>query len=93
MPFALDKPSRPEAHYSIAENRIMKVISQKQMKLAMERIAGLLKEDGADQTLTVQEWLDVVEVRPAQFRASAGALEILALLGFGNEIVRSEPVG
>ncbi|HXP59146.1 MAG TPA: hypothetical protein VN829_01575 [Dongiaceae bacterium] len=71
----------------------MKVISQKQMKLAMERIAGLLKEDGADQTLTVQEWLDVVEVRPAQFRTSAGALQILALLGFGNEIVRAEPVG
>jgi len=77
----------------IAENQIMKVISQKQMKLAMERIAGLLKEDGADQTLTVQEWLDVVEVRPAQFRTSAGALQILALLGFGNEIVRAEPVG
>ncbi len=71
----------------------MKVITQKQTKLAIEHIAALLKNDGANQTLTVQEWLDVAEVRPAQFRSSAGALEILGLLGFGDELVRAAPVG
>jgi hypothetical protein len=71
----------------------MKVITQKQTKLAMEHIAGLLQKDGANQTLTVQEWLDVAELRPAQFRSSAAGLEILGLLGFGGEVVRAEPAG
>ena len=69
----------------------MKVITQKQMKLAIEHIAGLLKKDGANETLTVQEWLDVAQVRPAQFPSSLPALEILELLGFGDELVRAEP--
>src|SRR5215813_8854874 len=38
--------------------RIMRLITGKQTKLAIERVAGLLKRDGAIQTLTVQEWLD-----------------------------------
>ena len=59
----------------------------------MEHIAGLLQKDGANQTLTVQEWLDVAELRPAQFQASAAGLEILGLLGFGGEVVRVEPAG
>lgn len=71
----------------------MKVITQKQMKLALERIAHLLKKDGANQTLTVQEWLDVAELRPAQFQSSVAALETMSLLGFGDEVVRAEPVG
>ena len=71
----------------------MKVISQKQTKLAIEHIAELLKKDGANQTLTVNEWLDVAEVRPAQFNSSAGALQVLGLLGFGDEIVPAQPVG
>ncbi|MGO9201414.1 MAG: hypothetical protein ACLQM8_12900 [Limisphaerales bacterium] len=71
----------------------MKVISQKQTKLAIEHIAELLKKDGANQTLTVYEWLDVAEVRPAQFNSSAGALQVLGLLGFGDEIVPAQPVG
>ncbi|HKI69327.1 MAG TPA: hypothetical protein VKA67_07055 [Verrucomicrobiae bacterium] len=65
----------------------MKIITQKQMKLAMEHLAGLLKKDGAVQTLTVQEWLDTAQFRPAQFTTSLGALEILGLLGFGDEMV------
>ena len=89
-PFVLDKASSKEAYYSIAENRIMKVISQKQMKLAMDRIAGLLKEDGANQTLTVQEWLDAAQFHPAQFPTALPALEILGLLGFGDEMVQPE---
>ena len=71
----------------------MKVITHKQLKLAMERVSGLLKEDGETQTLTVQEWLDVAESRPAQFAHSLPALEILGLLGFGDETVQPECVG
>jgi hypothetical protein len=71
----------------------MKVITQKQKGLAIEHIAGLLQKDGANQTLTVQEWLDVAELHPAQFGASAGALEVMGLLGFGDEVVRAEPAG
>ena len=65
----------------------MKVISQKQIRSAFERVAALLKEDGEAQTLTVQEWLDVAESRPAQFAHSLPALEILQLLGFGDQTV------
>jgi hypothetical protein len=65
----------------------MKVISQKQMRSAFERVAALLNEDGEMQTLTVQEWLDVAESRPAQFAHSLPALEILQLLGFGDTTV------
>ena len=65
----------------------MKVITHKQMKLAIEHVAGLLKQDGAVQTQTVQGWLDTAQFRPAQFPTSLGALEILGLLGFGDETV------
>jgi hypothetical protein len=71
----------------------MKVITHKQMKLAIEHLAGLLKKDGASQTLTVQEWLDAAQFRPAQFPSSLPALEILGLLGFGDELVRPETSG
>ena len=71
----------------------MKVITQKQMKLAIERVAGLLKEDGATQTMTVQEWLDIAQFRPAQFPCSLPALEILGLLGLGDEMVQAETFG
>jgi len=71
----------------------MKVITQKQTQLAIEHVAGLLNRDGANQTLTVQEWLDVAQFRPAQFVSSLPALEILGLLGFGNEVVRAEILG
>jgi hypothetical protein len=71
----------------------MKVISQKQMKLAIEHVAALLKNDGANQTLTVQEWLDVAQLRPGQFPTSLPALEVLQLLGFGDELVQAEPAG
>ena len=68
----------------------MKVISQKQIKAAFERVAALLNEDGEGQTLTVEEWLDVAESRPAQFAHSLPALEILKLLGFGDRTVSSK---
>ena len=71
----------------------MKIITQKQMKLAIDHVAILLKNDGAIQTLTVQEWLDAAEFRPAEFPSSLRALEILGLLGFGNEMVRPEALG
>ncbi len=71
----------------------MKVITQKQMKLAMEHVAELLKKDGETQTLTVQEWLDAAQFRPAQFASSLPALEILDLLGFGDVVVKAEPLG
>jgi hypothetical protein len=61
--------------------------------LAIERVAGLLKRDGAIQTLTVQEWLDSAQFRPAQFPSSLPALEILGLLGFGDELVQPESLG
>ena len=71
----------------------MKIITQKQMKLAIEHVAMLLKNDGSIQTLTVQEWLDAAEFRPAEFSSSLPALEILGLLGFGNELVQAETLG
>lgn len=72
---------------SHARNQSMKIITRKQMKLAIEHIAELLKQDGASQTLTVQEWLDAAEFRPAEFPSSLPALKILWLLGFGDELV------
>ena len=70
----------------------MKVITQKHMKLAIDHVAGLLKEDGENQTMTVQEWLDIAQFRPAQFARSLPALEILGLLGFGDQPVRAGTV-
>ena len=71
----------------------MKVLTQKQSKSAIEHVAGLLKEDGETQTMTVQEWLDIAQFRPAQFVRSLPALEILGLLGFGDVMVKAEPPG
>jgi len=71
----------------------MKVITQKQIRLAIEHAAALLKKDGANQTLTVQEWLDAAEFHPAQFPTALPALEILGLLGFGDELVRAKELG
>jgi hypothetical protein len=70
----------------------MKVITHKQMKLATEHLAELLKRDGA-QTLTVQEWLDAAQPTPGQFPSSLPALEVLGLLGFGDEVVQPETSG
>ena len=85
-------PSRKHAA-SIVRNQSMKVITKKQMELAIEHLAGLLKRDGASQTLTVQEWLDATQFHPAQFSSSLPALEILGLLGFGGEMVQPETLG
>jgi hypothetical protein len=71
----------------------MKVITHEQMKLAMEHLADLLKRDGASQALTVQEWLEAAQSHPAQFPSFLPALEILGLLGFGDELVRPETLG
>lgn len=71
----------------------MKIITQKQLALAKAHLAGLLKQDGAAQTLTVQQWLDAAQYRPAQFAASLSALEILDLLGFGEEMVQPKAAG
>jgi hypothetical protein len=71
----------------------MKVITHKQTKVAVEHLAELLKKDGASQTLTVQEWLDAAQFHPAQFPSSLPALEILGLLGLGDEMVRPETLG
>ena len=71
----------------------MKVIIHKQMKLATEHVAELLKRDGASQTLTVQEWLDAAQPQPGVFPSSLPALEILGLLGFGDEVVQAETSG
>jgi hypothetical protein len=71
----------------------MKVITQKQVQSAIEHTAGLLKKDGANQTLTVQEWLDAAEFHPAQFPTALGALEILRLLGLGDQLVQAKELG
>jgi len=71
----------------------MKVITQKRFELAKAHLARLLKQDGAVQTLTVQQWLDAAQYRPAQFASSLSALEILDLLGFGEEMVPPEAAG
>jgi hypothetical protein len=89
----LTRPPGAKHTASIAGNQIMKVITHKQVKPVIDHIAGLLKKDGANQTLTVQEWLDVAQLRPAQFPSSLPALEVLGLLGFGDEVVQAEPVG
>ena len=88
--FALDKSSRPGArclprHQS---KQSMKIITRKRLELAKAHLAALLKKDGASQTCTVQQWLDAAQYRPAQFASSLSALEILDLLGFGDELVR-----
>ena len=72
----------------IARNQLMKIITHKQRELAIDHVARLLQRDGASQTLTVQEWIDAAEFHPAQFQCSLGALEVLGLLGFGDELVR-----
>ncbi len=66
----------------------MKVITHKQMKLATEHLAELLKRDGASQNFTVQEWLNAAQPQPGVFPLSLPALEILGLLGFGDEVVQ-----
>ena len=71
----------------------MKIISQKQRELAMGHLAELLKQDDGMQTQTVQEWLDVAQLHPAQFPSSLPALEILGLLGFGDSLVQAERPG
>jgi hypothetical protein len=68
----------------------MKIISQKQRELAMDHAAELLMRDGQLQTKTVQEWLDDADHQPSQFQASLPGLEILSLLGFGDELVRAK---
>jgi len=65
----------------------MKIISQKQRELALEFAAELLKGDGWVQTKTVQQWIDDAELHPARFQSSLPALQILALLGFEDELV------
>jgi hypothetical protein len=74
---------------SIARTHVMKIISHKQREQAMHHVAELLKRDGWTETMTVQQWLDHAEYRPAQFQASMQALEVLGLLGFGEEQVRA----
>jgi hypothetical protein len=71
----------------------MKIIAQKQFQLAIKHVAELLQNDGAAQTLTVQEWLDAAQFRPAQFQTSLHALEVLGMLGFGSEVVQAATPG
>jgi hypothetical protein len=71
----------------------MKIITQKQRELAIGYVAELLKQDGAIQTMTVQEWLDIAQLQPAQFPTSLPVLEILGLLGFGDVIVQAAKPG
>jgi hypothetical protein len=71
----------------------MKIITQKQRELAIGYVAELLKQDGAVQTMTVQEWLDIAQPRPAQFPTSLPALETLGLLGFGDVTVQAAKPG
>jgi hypothetical protein len=71
----------------------MKIINQKQRDLAIGYVAELLKQDGAIQTMTAQEWLDIAQPRPAQFPTSLPALEILGLLGFGDVMVQAAKPG
>ncbi len=71
----------------------MKMLTQKHVNLAIDHVADLLKRDGATQTQTVQEWIDYAQLRPAQFPASLPALEILGLLGLGDELVHARELG
>jgi|OpeIllAssembly_1097287.scaffolds.fasta_scaffold424411_2 hypothetical protein len=89
----LDKPALQAPRYPIASNSFMKVITQKQLTLAIDYVAEMLKRDGAIQTQTVQEWLDAAQFHPAQYQSSLPALEILGLLGFGNEMVQAKDLG
>ena len=77
----------------IGIDHIMKIISQKQREQAIGYVAELLKRDGGMQTQTVQEWLDVAQLHPAQFPSLLPALEILALLGFGSALVEAKEPG
>ena len=77
----------------IGIDHIMKIISQKQREQAIGYVAELLKRDGGMQTQTVQEWLDVAQLHPAQFPSSLPALEVLGLLGFGDVLVHAEKPG
>jgi len=91
--FALDKSARADPRYIDRQKHSMKVVTQKQASLAIQYVAELLKRDGAIQTLTVQEWLDAAQLRPAQFSCSLPALELLSLLGFGDLLVQPEKLG
>jgi hypothetical protein len=88
-----DKPGSMGYLPDIVTDHIMKIINQKQSELAIGYVAELLKRDGGMQTQTVQEWLDVAQLHPAQFPSSLPALEILALLGFENAMVDAEKPG
>jgi len=59
----------------------------------MDYAAELLKRDGWIQTKTIQEWIDQAEFRPAQFPSSLPALQILRLLGFGDELLQAKELG
>jgi hypothetical protein len=65
----------------------MKIISQKQRELALEFAAELLRDDGWVQPKTVQQWIDDAELHPTRFQNSLPALQVLALLGFEDELV------
>ena len=71
----------------------MKIISEKQKKLAIGHVAELLKTDGQIQTRTVQQWLDGAELHPSQFQCSLPTLQVLGLLGFGDELVSAKELG
>jgi hypothetical protein len=71
----------------------MKIVSQKQSNLAMDHLAELLKRDGGSQSQTVQQWLDIAQLHPAQFASSLPALEIMGILGYGDVLVRAEAIG
>jgi len=70
----------------------MKIITQKQRESAIGHIADLLQRDGCIQTKTVQELLDDADHQPSQFQYSLPALEVFALLGFGDEVVQPKAV-
>jgi hypothetical protein len=65
----------------------MKIVSQKQRLAALEQVAEFLKRDGWAQTKTIEQWLDEAELHPAQFQSSLPALQVMNLLGFGQELV------
>ena len=86
----LDTPGMEAAELESAEVKPMRVVTQKQLDVAMNHIAGLLEEDGVVERLTVQEWLDIAEVKPSGFTSSLPALKVVGLLGFGDEVVKAE---
>jgi hypothetical protein len=87
--FILDTARPIKQVKAIARTHDMKIITHKQRELAMNHVAELLKKDGWSETMTVQQWLDHAEYRPAQFQSSMQALEVLGLLGFGEDQVRA----